>query len=112
MPDRLPPAIEPLDERTCRMICPIAATMVGVCLTGISLLRVMLSLRRASSIADDLLSFDALLFLTATLSSYFALRVQSHRRLHRLERVADVTFIAAMALLTAVCFLITYTISI
>jgi hypothetical protein len=97
-----------LDERTCRMICPIASAMVGVCLTGIGLLHVTITLRARQTVADDLLSIDALLFLIATLSSYFALRVQGTARLHWLERIADATFIAAMLLLTAACFIITY----
>lgn len=100
-----------LDERTCRLICPIAAAMVGVCLTGIGLLRVATVVRRQGTIADDLLSLDALLFLVAMLASYFALRVQSRTRLHGLERVADRFFIAAMLLLTLACFVITYALS-
>lgn len=97
-----------LDERTCRLICPIASGMVGVCMTGIGLLRVVVSVRGHETIADDLLSIDALLFLLATLCSYFALRVQSSTRLHGLERVADTAFILAMSLLTVACFVITY----
>lgn len=100
-----------LDERTCQMICPIAAAMVGVCLTGIGLLHVTIAFRARQTIADDLLSIDALIFLIATLSSYFALRVQGVRRLHWLERIADATFISAMLLLTAACFLITYSLN-
>lgn len=100
-----------LDERTCRLICPVAAAMVGVCLTGIGLLHVTITFRSRQTIADDLLSIDALIFLIATLSSYFALRVQGTARLHWLERIADKTFIAAMLLLTAACFIITYSLS-
>lgn len=97
-----------LDEETCRLICPIAAAMVGVCMTGIGLLRVAIAGTHAKTLADDLLSFDAVVFLIATLTSYFALRVVSMRRLHWLERIADVAFILAMTLLTIVCFVITY----
>jgi hypothetical protein len=97
-----------LDERTCRLICPIASAMVGVCMTGIGLLRVAFTMHDRRTFADDLLSIDALTFLLATLSSYFALRVQSRSRLHWLERVADASFILAMLLLTIACFVITY----
>lgn len=100
-----------LDEQTCRMICPIAAAMVGVCLTGIGLIKVTLHGHGDRSIADDMLAGDALLFLIATLASYFALRVQSRQRLHWLERVADTTFIGAMTLLTLICFVVTYALS-
>lgn len=77
-------------------------------MTGIGLLRVAASVRGDTTIADDLLSVDALLFLLATLTSYFALRVQSSVRLRGLEQVADKAFILAMALLTVACFVITY----
>lgn len=97
-----------LDERTCRMICPIAAGMVGVCLTAIGIIQVVLRPHHGHTIADDLLSFDSLLFLVATLSSYFALRVQSVARVHWLERVADATFIVAMTILSLACFVVTY----
>lgn len=93
------------------MICPIASAMVGVCLTGIGLLHVSIAVHGRGTLADDLLSVDAVLFLLATLTSYFALRVQSHRRLHGLERVADAAFILAMLLLTVACFVITYAIT-
>jgi hypothetical protein len=93
------------------MICPISAAMVGVCLTAISLLRVVIAVDKSSTLADDLLSVDAVLFLISTLTSYFALRIGSDLRLHRLERVADVTFILAMSLLTLTCIFITYAIN-
>ncbi len=42
------------------MICPIAAGMVGVCLTGISLLHLGQINGRRAGLADDLLAFGAL----------------------------------------------------
>ncbi len=68
-----------LDERICRLICPIASAMVGVCMTGIGVLQVAFSMHGRQSFADDLLSIDAVTFLLATLSSYFALRVEVAR---------------------------------
>ncbi|WP_051272842.1 hypothetical protein [Sphingomonas phyllosphaerae] len=103
-----------LDERVCRLICPMAAAMVGVCLTGIGLLHVGIASGRRGSFADDLLAIDALIFLIAMLASYLAVRTPTARRsawLHRLEQVADATFIIAMLLLTAACFVITYAVS-
>lgn len=104
----LPISSAELDERTCRLICPIAAAMIGVCLTGIGILQVTISVARRTTLADDLLSLDALFFLTAMLSSYFALRLNSSQRLHRLEQLADASFIAGMVLMTIACFVITY----
>lgn len=98
-----------LDEKICKLICPISAAMVGVCLTGVGLLRVALAVDRKATLADDLLSLDAVIFLVATLVSYFALRTGT--RNHRLEQIADVAFITAMVLLTAACPFITYSIT-
>jgi len=112
LPDRPSPQHRrQLDERICRLICPIASAMVGVCLTGIGLLHVSLVIGRKAGIADDLLALDSLLFLVATLASYVSLRRLGHHRLHVMERVADATFITAMLLLTAACFVITYALS-
>ena len=85
--------------------------MVGVCLTVIGLIRVVITLGKHDTLADDLLAADAFLFLIACLLSYWALRTRSIRRMHRVERIADGIFIFAMILMTGVCGLITYAIS-
>lgn len=100
--------LRPLDAKNCAVICPIAAGMTGVCLTAITVLRVVVTVGRRGTVADNLLSVDALLFLVATLTSYLALRVPEGERLHAMERIADLAFIAAMLLLTLVCFVITF----
>lgn len=101
-----------LDERACRMICPIAAAMVGVCLTAIGILRVVIAVRKANTLADDMLALDSVLFLIATLTSYFAIRHGPAKRLHELERIADVTFIAAMSLMTVAALVMTYALAV
>ena len=97
-----------LDENICRMICPIAAGMVGVCLTAIGIIQLVVRGGHIHTLADDILAIDAVLFLCATLSSYFALRAATRKRLHRLERVADASFIIAMVVLTLASFIVTY----
>ncbi|MGJ3629537.1 hypothetical protein AB5I41_26715 [Sphingomonas sp. MMS24-JH45] len=47
-----------LDERTCRLICPIASAMVGVCLTGIGLLHIGIVGGHRAGFADDLLALE------------------------------------------------------
>jgi hypothetical protein len=107
------PGPEPhLEEDICVHIFTVSSAMVGVCLTVIGLIRVVITLGRADTIADDLLAADACLFLVSSLLSYSALRTRSKRRMHRRERAADAMFIIAMILMTAICAIITYTITI
>ncbi|MDQ1117845.1 hypothetical protein EA658_12910 [Pseudoxanthomonas winnipegensis] len=103
------PARSKLDEKICALICPISAAMVGVCLTGVGLLHVAAAVNQKATLADDLLAWDAVIFLIATLVSYFGLRTGT--RNHRLEQVADVAFIVAMVVLTGGGLYITYSIS-
>ena len=93
-------------------IFTVSSAMVGVCLTVIGLIRVVITLGRADTVADDLLAGDALLFLISCLLSYWALRSRSVRRMHRLEKVADAIFIIAMIGTAIICALITYNISV
>src|SRR4029078_4176975 len=93
-------------------IFTVSSAMVGVCLTVIGLIRVVITLGRPDTLADDLLAGDALLFLISCLLSYWALRSRSLRRMHRLEKIADGIFILAMIGMVIICALITYTISV
>lgn len=100
-----------LDSDICAMICPISAGMVGVCMTTIGLIRVVITINKADSFADNLLAVDAVLFLISTLTAYIALRTRSVKRLHTLEQVADMTFIMGMILMVFVCLFISYEIA-
>jgi len=100
-----------LEQDICIHIFTVSSAMVGVCLTVIGLIRVVITLGTADTLADDLLAADALLFLISSLLSYWALRSRGLRRMHRLERIADGIFIVAMIGMVVVCALITYTLS-
>src|SRR5438093_13164838 len=101
-----------LEQDICIHIFTVSSAMVGVCLTVIGLIRVVITLGTADTLADDLLASDALLFLTSCLLSYAALRARNLRRMHNIERAADVVFIVAMVVMTAICGFITYSISV
>ena len=100
-----------LEEDISIHIFTVSSAMVGVCLTVIGLIRVVITLRKADTIADDLLAMDAVLFLLATLCSYWALRRRSYRRRPRLERAADALFMLALLLMVAIGAYITWAIS-
>ncbi len=101
-----------LEQDICIHIFTVSSAMVGVCLTVIGLVRVVVTLGKADTLADDCLAMDALLFLTSCLLSYWALRSRGLRRMHRLERTADGIFIFAMIGMVAICALITYSVAI
>src|SRR2546423_9353321 len=101
-----------LEEDICIHLFTVSAAMVGVCLTVIGLIRVVITLGRVDTFADDLLAVDALLFLIACLLSYAALRTRGVRRMHHVELLADRIFLLAMMLMTAICGLVTYTVSV
>src|SRR5256885_13427714 len=101
-----------LEQDICIHIFTVSSAMVGVCLTVIGLIRVVITLGKADTLADDFLASDALLFLTSCLLSYAALRARSFRRRHLIERAADVVFITAMVVMTVICGFITYAMSI
>jgi hypothetical protein len=82
-----------LEQDICIHIFTVSSAMVGVCLTVVGLIRVVITLGRAETLADDFLAGDALLFLISCLLSYWALRSRSVRRMHRLEKIADGIFI-------------------
>ena len=101
-----------LEQDICIRIFTVSSAMVGVCLTVIGLIRVVITLGTADTLADDCLAMNALLFLISCLLSYWALRSRGWRRMHRLERLADGIFIFAMIGMVVVCALITYTITV
>lgn len=97
-----------LEEDISIHIFTASATMVGVCLTVIGLFKLILQLKSISTWADDLISIDAMLFLSSCGLAYWALRTRSIRRRHLAEKIADLIFLAAITLMTAICALITY----
>jgi hypothetical protein len=59
-----------LEQDICIHIFTVSSAMVGVCLTVIGLIRVVITLGTADTLADDFLAADALLFLISCLLSY------------------------------------------
>jgi len=100
-----------LEEDVCIHIFGVSAGLVGVCVTVIGLLRVAFTLNKVNTLADDLLAGDALMFLFACLTSYWALRTRSKQRMHQVERVADLLFLAGLAVMVGVCMLLTYSLA-
>ena len=101
-----------LERDICIHIFTVSSAMVGVCLTVIGLIRVVITLGSADTLADDFLAINALLFLISCLLSYWALRSRGWRRMHLLEQLADGIFIFAMIGMVVVCTLMAYTLTV
>ena len=85
-------------------ILPVAATMVGVCMTVISVLQ-LIPESGISSWADNLLAIDSLTFLACAMLSYWSIR---HEDALRAERYADRLFLASLLLMVIVSFLVAF----
>lgn len=98
------PEIPSLDDDICVHIFSVSATMVGVCLTVIGIIRVLLTLRQQDLIIDDLVAINMMFYVVSAFCAYWSLRVH---RIHRTRRgqlmmhVADIVFLSAL-LFTAV----------
>ncbi|MSM40936.1 MAG: hypothetical protein GJT30_15075 [Geobacter sp.] len=86
----------------------VSATLVGVCLTVISLFIINRRLSSVRSIGEELLAFDALMFLGACVLSYAALRLRRKERQHRIERLAEELFFVALTFMALICIFIVY----
>jgi hypothetical protein len=98
----------PLEEDISIHILSVSAAMVGVCLTVIGLIRIVITLGKFDTIADNLLAVTSLIFLVACFCSYWALRTRGARRMHRLERIADAAFLLGLLLMVIVCGIVTF----
>jgi hypothetical protein len=97
-----------LDEDICVHIFTASAGMVGVCITVIGIFQVITTLRREGTLGDDLLAINAILYLTTTILSYWALRTRNQRRNLVLEKVIDILFLVALTFTTVVAGVITW----
>jgi hypothetical protein len=86
-------------------ILPSSATMIGVCMTVISLAH-LIPKQSISRHVNELLALDSLLFLGSAMLSYFSIR----RPLlaEKFESMADVIFLLGLAVMVVVGFIIAF----
>lgn len=101
-----PSPTQQLRDDICIHIFTVSATLVGVCLTVIGVLRIVKRLQGVAILADQVLSVNAIGFLAACAVAYAALRAEGVQRRRRLERSADIVFLCSLAMMTIVCVLI------
>ena len=82
-----------------RHILPTAATMVGVCITVVGIVRLVETSATIATVIDNVVAVDAVVFLASALCSYAALRGVDETR--RLERLADALLLFGLVALVA-----------
>jgi hypothetical protein len=98
----------PIDREVGGIVLQVSATQVGICLTGIGLVRLVGQSGVIGKAADDVLAFNALGFLVTSIVAYLAMRARTPERQHLLERIADVLFVLCLTLMVVVGLLIAY----
>ena len=93
------------DSRLADHILPSSATMVGVCMTVISVAH-LIPKHSISRHVNEMLAFDSLLFLTSSVLSYFSIR--RPRAGMPNERLADIIFLLGLAIMVIVGFVIAF----
>lgn len=96
----------PTERSVAHHILPTAATMAGVCLTVISIIKLTELSKQVSTLIDDFLAVDGVMFLVSGFLSYLSLRAEHLGK--RLEHAADVLFLVGMTVMVVCAFLLVY----
>jgi hypothetical protein len=94
-------------EALSRHILPCSATMVGVCMTSIGLVKIIEE-HIGPSHVDEYLALNSIVFLVSGALSYLSLRTSEHRLTARLEKIADLSFMTGLAALAIIATLFAY----
>jgi len=86
-------------------ILPTSATMVGVCMTVISIVK-LAHAGPAGVVIDKILAFDSVLFLLSAVFSYLSLRFGSNTV--RLENIADNAFMVGLVCMVIAAFVLSF----
>ncbi len=92
------------DSQLSDHILPTSATMMGVCMTVFSIIR-LVEPGHAGVLSQRLLGMDSLVFLASTVASYVSLR--SRRLAEPAERLADAVFMVGISLFGVISAVLT-----
>ena len=96
--------MDPKQENVAHHILPTSATMIGVCMTVISIVK-LLHMGAAGTRIDQLLAIDSLTFLASAAFSYFSMR---NGTFARFERYADLSFMIGLLGMTVCALLLAF----
>lgn len=89
-------------------ILPNSSMMLGVCMTVISIIKVV-GVRHGQNKIAEAFALDSVLFLTSAVLSYASMRFEA-RTEHSatLEKLADVSFVVGLLFMTVAGFVLAY----
>lgn len=87
----------------------VSAGMVGVCLTAIGLIQVLEHHTPGfSTYADEIMVFDAIMFLGSCIFSYWALHHRLRKHYRRLRLWVDTMLMMGILLMALICGMMAY----
>ena len=88
----------------------IAATLAGLCVTVVALMKTLGGANPAASIVDDMFALCAVMFLVDSYLVFWALTTRRPAIAARLVRVFEVVFLVALTLMTLAALVMLYTV--
>lgn len=107
-PQRRSRVEKPLSNGLSAHILPTSATMIGVCMTVLSIGHLG-SGGELRMVMDKLLAVDALVFLASALLSFISMR--SHQLRSRYEAHAELIFIAGLGMLATAAVVLAFSVT-
>ena len=94
-----------------RTLFGTSATMVGVCLTAVSLILVVERLSSIRSFSRVAIGADSLVFLSAAIMSFCSMRAQVRGQPSRLGDAAEVVMLVGLVITAVVCLTLVLTLA-
>ena len=89
-------------------ISEVSVAMIGVCLTGVSIMQVGQDIDEVNTFIDDILAIDSFIFLTSFILAYWLIRVtmKGNRYIRKVSKITNTIFLIGMVLMAIVSGLI------
>jgi hypothetical protein len=104
------PSLEEREHDLTLHVFTISATMVGVCLTTIGIVRLISSQTRIETLSDELLAADAVIFMISSFLSFWSFKTRVSKLRRTLRLIIDAMFLVGLAVMVVICSVIAYAI--
>ena len=105
------PSVEERARDLTMTVFTISASMVGVCLTAIGILRLIISQTQVQSIGDDILAGDAVIFMVCCFISFWSFKTRTVSVRRTLQLTVDGLFMLGLMIMVGACGVIAYAVA-